>query len=192
MNKSMKRSTITNNNWYKSMLAGNPAYTDFELISTQLVGTAVASVTFDTSSLASTYRHLQIRMVSKALNDTNYRLNGDTANNYSYHAIYGGIASVTVFAEAPINRGYITFSNAALADGYSAAVLDLVDAFSTSKNKTVRVMSGHAEPSNNFIFLASGHYRSLSATSSITLFGGSGGGNNLVAGSRLSLYGIKG
>jgi hypothetical protein len=76
---------------------------------------------------------------------------------------------------------------------FGAGVVDILDAFSTTKNKTVRAFSGNYTAANNLgdrqiVHLASGVYLSTTAINSLTLYAA----NNLVAGSRFSLYGIRG
>jgi hypothetical protein len=164
---------------------------DYELISTTLISTNTASVTFDVTGLGSTYKHLQVRIVSRQNNDNNLRINNDSGNNYSYHAIYGNGSSVLTLALASTNRGYVGYRGSGVTNGFSVSIVDFLDAFSTTKNKTIRTLNGQAEgSSNNFIFLSSSAYYSTSATTSISFFGN--GGDNFQAGSRLSIYGIKG
>jgi hypothetical protein len=69
--------------------------------------------------------------------------------------------------------------------------VDLLDAYSTTKNKTTRSLSGGiVQSSESGVALSSGLWRSTSAITSATLL--SGTGSNLSIGSRFSIYGIKG
>ena len=67
----------------------------FDLLETQTLGTAAASVTFSSlSTYAADYQHLQIRMVAKSadgvssnLRDLRIQVNADTAANYAAHVL---------------------------------------------------------------------------------------------------------
>jgi len=67
-------------------------------------------------------------------------------------------------------------------------VLDILDAYSTTKNKTIRSLSGMTGGANN-LQLYSGLWNNTAAISSLNIFPGA---TNFVAGSRFSLYGIRG
>lgn len=178
--------------------AGNGAAAgSYDLISSTILTSDQASVTFDVSTYAATYKHLQIRSVahgSRLSNNSSIllvRFNSDTASNYSYHSLQGNGSAVSSSAASSV--GYLeaaVFTGASAANQIQGAmVLDILDAFNTSKYKTTRAFSGEntAEP---YVFFRSGNWRSTSAITSITLtdlFGG-----NLLATSRFSLYGIRG
>jgi hypothetical protein len=64
----------------------------YELISTTILGSAQSSVVFDVSSYTSTYKHLQIRVVTRTDRGANedilgIRFNGDTGSNYITHLL---------------------------------------------------------------------------------------------------------
>jgi hypothetical protein len=171
---------------------------DFELVATNLITTNTASVVFDTSTLGSTYRHLQIRMAvrsnrANALGFPRLRFNGDTGTNYAYHGMFGNSSSVAGFAEANLTFvpfGLITAATAT-ADAFAPMVLDIFDPFSTTKNTTFKTFGATLEEptSNRQIRLTSGLYFSTSAITSITLYDDT---NSWVSGSRFSIYGIRG
>jgi hypothetical protein len=197
MIKSMIRSTITNNNWYKSMLAGNPAYTDYELISTTVLGGTAASVTFSSlGTYSSTYKHLQLRVSSRttesggSVGGQYSRLNGDSGNNYAGHFLFGNGSSVGSSAETsqPWAITGLSFRAGSTANAFAASVIDLLDPFQTTKNKTFRTLSGLAADANR-IDLHSGLWMN---TASVTSWQILPAGANFAAGSRFSLYGIKG
>lgn len=196
---SMARSLITAKKYYRNMLAGNEAFSpgSFELISTTILGSSTASVTFDVTGLGSTYKHLQIRTTVKSDGggDTNgvavnARFNSDTASNYSWHGLD------TNQAEGVRNPSETTSSSMRVFIGdnatYGAGVLDILDAFATSKYKTTRGFGGNASSNASYKYLGlySGSWRNTSAVTSINFISSSG--SNFVSGSRFSLYGIKG
>lgn len=175
--------------------AGGAAAGSYELISTTVLGTDTASVSFDVSSLASTYKHLQIRATVRDIrsgfpgSQLYVRFNSDTAANYSHHQLYGSGSSVSSAAGANQTVMYAgdIAANDAAAYSYSPVVIDILDPFSTSKYKTIRGLSGTAV-SYIWLSLFSGSWRNTAAVTSIQLLGIA----NLRTASRFSLYGIKG
>lgn len=194
---SLTRSLVSSKSWYRSMLAGNDAYNpgSFDLISTTILGSTTASVTFDVSTLASTYKHLQIRMSTRSDRSggatISYKYNSDTGSNYTMHYLQGNGSSVAsgAYTALPYNY-YIDIASASTAsNNFTPAVMDIADAFSTSKNKTSKVFWG-GDPQWTAVNIRTSVWLSTSAITSIQLYEYSGA--NFVAGSRFSIYGIKG
>ena len=169
---------------------------DYELITTNILGSAQSEVVFSSlDTYASTYKHLQIRAVARdtrsgfAGSNLQARINGDTGNNYAVHLLDGNGSSVGSVAAA--NHPLLLISDipgaTGTADSFGAAVFDILDAYSTTKNKTVRALGG-VVGNYNVVSLRSSARFNVASITSITLFGL----GNLVAGSRFSLYGIKG
>ncbi len=185
---------------YKSMLAGNEAFVepgDYELIATEILTTTESSITFSNlGDYSSTYKHLQIRATARSTRvDTDDLLqvliNGATTG-YSQHGLWGtGGGSVNADATASTTSIFIARTTGANAPtgSFTGAVIDFLDPFSTTKNKTLRGLSGTMRTTNPFIDLRSGAYYSTSSTTSVLLRAANG---NLLAGSRFSLYGIRG
>jgi hypothetical protein len=176
--------------------AGVGAVGDYELISTTILGSTTADVVFDVSSLGSTYKHLQIRMVARgsgattSTRDLYIRLNGSTTN-YSAHSLRGtgsGVSSTATTGATVINQEAMFVGNSNTANIFGAAVIDILDPFSTTKNTTVRTLLGHTS-STNRVALSSGAFYSTAAITSVTIFPES---DSILAGSRFSIYGIKG
>lgn len=176
------------------ILASASGGADYELISTTLVTSAVASVTF--SSLGgATYKHLQLRVTERSSASVNsqlyLRFNGDTGANYSEHLIAGGgSGSPQVYGGgsvsfAPMGAGV---ESGYTANAFSGRIIDILDFGSTNKNKTVREFLGFAASGNKVGFYSAAWY-STSAVTSIVV--GMNGGN-ITADSRISLYGVKG
>ena len=175
---------------YASMLAGNEAFelSSYQLISSTILESAASSVNFSSlATYASTYKHLQIRsacMVNASGNLPLIRFNGDTGSNYSSH--YLGATGSGMEYGAQLNGtsmfwGYFPASSSSTQA--MGIVTDILDAYSTTKNKTIRNFWG-----KEYVQLTSGNWRDTSAISSITILSP----NNFIAGSRFSLYGIKG
>lgn len=202
MIRSLTRSTINNEVWYQSMLVGNEAYnpTSFDLLATTLVTSNTASVTFNSLSSYSGYTHLQIRMSFRTsdaspLDGIDLYFNGvNTGTTYSTHRLVGSGGSVfssSQISGASMGTVAATPGNNATANVFGAAVIEILDFLSPNKNKTIKSLSGHtAIGSTTQIRLTSGFRNLTDALTSLTILPNSG--TNLVAGSRFSLYGIKG
>jgi hypothetical protein len=164
----------------------------YDLLETQILGSAQASITFSSlGTYSSTYKHLQIRAVVRHTNANvgalgYLRANADSGSNYTAHRIWGN--SFNVLSGVINDTGYrLNNMPGANSDtnNYGAFVCDILDAYSTTKFKTIRSLGGNAAGE---IGLYSGHWRN---TDSITSLNYSDLGNT-AAGSRFSLYGIKG
>ena len=119
------------------------------------------------------------------------RLNGDTGANYSAHGLYGDGSSAGAFGAANTTHSGSMFiaGNAATASVFGGIVVDILDYATTTKNKTVRLLSGSDNNGAGQLRLASGSLRSTSAITSITLIDANS--DNFVQHSTFSLYGIK-
>jgi hypothetical protein len=163
-----------------------PAY---ELIESTILTGTQASITFSNlGTYSSTYKHLQIRATHKSSSSDDFfllRFNGDTGSNYAWHQL-GGEGSV-VFSGGATSQTAITAGQnpSTTASRFAATVIDLLDVYSTTKNKTIRLLTGNADV--NKVILRSGVFLSTASTTSLTL-----SVTNFTAGSRFSLYGIKG
>jgi hypothetical protein len=181
--------------WNLGLLGASLGFSsDFELIQTSIVsGTSTTSVVFDVSSFASTYKHLQIRGVAKSSNTArrlSLRLNGNTGANYSSHFLYSNQSSVisgAVTSDTSISLLTMAGSGQDVSI-FTPFVTDLLDFSSSTKNKTTRTLNG-SPGAGLFMGLYSGAFYSIEPVTSITILPID---NNLVAGSRFSLYGIKG
>jgi hypothetical protein len=176
---------------------GVPFESDYELISTTVLGTAAASVTFSSlGDYSSIYKHLQIRYVTRSSRSAgnsamSVRLNGDTGSNYAFHLLRGNGTDVASAAVASTSNAELAVSMpaaSATANSFVAGVADFLDVYSSSKNTTIRNFSGTT--TSNYINLNSVLWNDTASITSIELYEYLG--NNLVAGSRFSLYGIKG
>ena len=173
---------------------GVVAASDYELIATTVLGSTVSSITLSNlGDYAGIYKHLQVRAVvrdNRALtaNVLAGRFNGDTGSNYTGHALAGNGSTVTGFRTSEtdhLHAGLGAGANATSGE-YSATVLDILDAYSTTKYKVTRSITGVAGPA--LVRVYSGLWLSTASTTSFTIFGTSA---SLVAGTRMSIYGIK-
>jgi hypothetical protein len=169
----------------------------YELIQTQILGSTQASVTFDVSGLGSTYKHLQIRMVARGSGaitgayDLLIRFNGNTGANYSGHNLRGTGSAVQsnaiTSATSILNESTFVGNNEA-ANIFGSAVIDILDPFSTTKNTTTRSLGGFTGSSSR-LYLGSGAFYSTDAITSVNI---RPGGESILAGSRFSIYGLRG
>jgi hypothetical protein len=170
----------------------------YELIASEILGSATPSVTFSSlATYASTYKHLQIRFVARSSRTTSnesqtiLRINGDTGSNYAQHRLLGTGSSVISQSATSITSmsvGFLTTAQTDASQLYASTVVDILDAYSATKNTTVRSLFG-TRGTNPYVGLASGLYNNTSSITSLTLI--EADGQNFVAGSRFSLYGIR-
>lgn len=168
----------------------------FESIATVTVGAGGSStVTF--SSIPSTYKHLQIRAISRvtgAVTDADISLtfNGDTASNYSAHYLFGNGSGPAAGggSSSSFSIGIRSTGANSAANIFGTGVIDILDYADTNKYKTARSLNGHDQNAvaTGYIFLSSGSWRSTSAITSITLTPSSG---NIAQYSTFALYGCK-
>jgi len=192
--------------WFNSFSAGGGAAGDYELISTTVLGSTTASVTFSSlNTVAAAYKHLQIRAVTRNAwsapgSTTNYgangviRFNGDSGSNYRAHYLQGD-GSSTASGDYPVSTAcYLTdlggVWDSHTANSYGAFVVDILDFASASKNKTVRSLGGFVDGGKRVSLASAAWFSTAAVTSLVISEDGSGGGYK--AGSRFSLYGLKG
>jgi hypothetical protein len=167
----------------------------YDLLETEILTGTQASVIFDSlnSTYGADYQHLQLRIAAQGTTgnaNIGFTFNGDTSNNYAWHSLLGTGSAVE--SDSSVNRGNIIGSIAVVASSntnqFNGSVIDILDAFNTSKYKTTRSLSGRASGGGNLIQLDSGLWRSTDALSSMTFTITTG---NINIGSRFSLYGLK-
>jgi hypothetical protein len=168
---------------------------DYELITTTVLTTDTASVTFSSlGTYSSTYKHLQIRVVARSSRsgetDSRITLQFNTATSgYFAHELQGDGSSVSSSGEtsqSAIRIGFMT-ANDSDANAFGAAIIDVLDPYSTSKNTTFRSLTGATDL--NRIRLNSGSRATTDSVTEIKLLDAFA---NFKTGSRFSLYGIKG
>lgn len=158
-----------------------------------------ASIAF--TSIPGTYQHLQVRGFTPFdVRDGTIRLrfNSDTSSNYRRHWLYGNgssaLATTSASAQSDIRFAYDTNAapNSSVAKSF---VMDILDYASTSKNTTIRSLSGTDVNGGGSVELASGVWIDTSAVTSLTFaqYGNLGGygSQNFAQHSTFTLYGIK-
>lgn len=173
----------------------------YDSIATTTVGAGGAStITF--SSIPATYRHLQIRGISRVgsagsgagTNDLLMQFNGVTTSTYSRHALYGTGSAAGANGSGSNTSAYaaraVTPRSGITASVFGTFVIDILDYADTNKFKTIRSLAGmDSNDTNGIVSLASGSSQSTSAVSSITLFDEFS--YSFVQYSQFALYGVK-
>jgi hypothetical protein len=179
------------------ILASSTFQSDFELISTTVLESAASSVTFSNlGDYSSSYKHLQIRAAARSSDavpgvGVYSRLNADAGSNYRAHYLLGNGSAVLsgVLAVGTTGLSGIITAAGATANNFGIAVIDLLDAYSTTKNKTIRTLTGITDAAQNRIDIHSALWINTASVTSWQLFPELG---NFITGSRFSLYGIRG
>jgi hypothetical protein len=168
----------------------------YDLLETTTLGTAAASVTFSNLNNYSDYKHLQVRYTVRTSRAQSFdtmltRLNSDSGSNYARHSLVGDGSSVSSEAstsQTSVNSVRIIGNNAT-ANIFAAGVVDILDFSNSSKNTTLRFLTGRLETGLNEIGLTSGLWNNTAAVTSVQFLPGTGPNFNI--GCRFSLYGIK-
>ena len=158
-----------------------------------------ATITF--SSIPSTYKHLQIRLIARS-----GRSDGDAAAGGIYiqlnsnfltaqHQLRGNGSSISASGSSGgLTNGTIIIwvpATGASAGIFGAGIVDILDYANTNKTKVVRILGGDDLNGSGYLAMTSGLWNSTSAITSIT-FGSTDGVGNIPQYSSFALYGIKG
>lgn len=178
------------------ILAASGAATpgSYELITSTVLTSTASSVTFSSlGTSAAAYKHLQLRMVVRSTSSGNVslRFNSDTGANYAFHRLTGD-SSFTVASYGLSSRTFINMPEATTTTNiFAPIVTDILDFSNSNKNKTIRALGGNMDTGTQRINFYSGAWFSTAAITSLTLSDFTSG-SSFTAGSRFSLYGIKG
>lgn len=165
----------------------------YESIATVTASGGETSITF--SSIPSTYKHLQIRGISRRNTTGGFTVgiqaNGDAGSNYTVHSLRGTGSIASATATVPSTYATLaTSSSASNSSGiFGVLIIDVQDYESTTKYKTFRSFGGFDSNGAGSVALTSGLWLNTSAINSLSLYGT---GDAFAAGSVISLYGIKG
>jgi hypothetical protein len=169
-------------------LAAAGAEPAFESISTVLGNGSATTITL--SSIPSTYKHLQLRVIQydNGGNNSVVRVNGDSGTNYARHRLIGNGVEANAERAASQTSWRIGFYPA-LNPG-CVSIIDIFDYKSTTKNKTMQAFSGWSyQPADTKgeVMLDSGLWMNTAAITSISFIST----NAFNSDSVFSLYGIK-
>jgi hypothetical protein len=181
---------------------GAALFGSYDLLETEIVGSAgAASIVFDNLNTYSNYEHLQIRMSARCSRAVAFwdtvvmQMNSDsTASSYFNHRLVGDTTTANSYAGNFSTAGVIAgdaAGSSSTANSFSASVVDILDFASSSKNTTVRALTGtNLEGSlNSEIMLSSGAWFNTNAVTRMELIPQSGA--NFLQYSRFSLYGLR-
>lgn len=184
---------------WASSISGSKAITsNFISLQTATVdASGAATITFN--SIPSTYKHLQLRAISKCTSAgasfglITMNFNSDTtAANYTYHRIAGSGAIAQAYSTTALGysaMSYITTNDASISGMFAGAIIDILDYTDTNKYKTIRSLSGFNFNNNTgYIGFMSSLWLSTSAITSITIGSQS---DNLAQYTQFALYGVK-
>ncbi len=174
------------------MASSTPSVGNYESIATFNGTGSSGTITF--SSIASTYKHLQIRLIAKDTGGVSPQIqvtfNSDTASNYSRHRLTGNGTSAAAFGEANTSNipflGQVGLPTAA--STYGVAIIDILDYSNTNIYKTLRVLSGQDSNGSGGVDFTSGSWRNTAAISTVTV---SLSGSNYTTATQIALYGIR-
>lgn len=161
----------------------------YDLLTTYTETTTNSSL-IDFTSIDQSYKHLQIRIAnsnSNGMDTTAYvQFNSVTSSQYNNHYLRGNGESVSSGWAGSVSTGFYvdgSFGQAAV------AILEIQDYSSSSKNTTMRWVTGDSANTYPAVRLGSGLWDNTSAVTSIQLTPSFG---SITAGTRISIYGIKG
>jgi hypothetical protein len=176
---------------------GGGASDAFELISTTVLGSATSSITL--SSIPATYTSLQLRIVGRSANATEFdeislRFNSDTGANYGHKYIQFQTSNQPTQTNATSQTAIRVVgipANTAVANNFAALKMDITGYKSTAMKTNIRGFGGAANFVSSWANNASlftGLWNATTVVTSLTVATWSG--SNLAAGTRVSLYGV--
>jgi hypothetical protein len=181
----------------QAQAAGDVSFGSYDLLATTILTSSAASVTFSSlGDYATNYQHLQIRYAARTSVAGNgdgmfMRMNSDTGSNYARHYLQGtgsAVQSDAATSQTSITNFAQLSGNNSTANDFAAGVIDILDPFETTKNTTIRALSGQAG-SETRIRLGSGFYNNTASIT--TIFLATINSANFLTGSRFSLYGLR-
>ena len=142
-----------------------------------------ASISF--AGIPSGYTHLQIRWTSVAAAAVNYqmRFNSDSTTSYAIHSLYGNGTSAAASSATSTTALQMPYQSTQS----GSAIVDILDAFSIVKNKTIRSLGGADTNGGGLIDYSSGVWMKTLAINSIVLTST----QTIAQYSSFSLYGVK-
>lgn len=149
------------------------------------------------TAYSSTYKHLQIRYTARSQRagvNTDSLVMRFTASSGSHvaHTMFNSGSSVGSLSDANSPHMYLGEfpSGNFAANVFQAGIIDILDAFSTNKNKIQRTLNGFTGTTNDIRLSSGMYYGDTAALTSVFISSANGG--NFTTTSRFSLYGLKG
>ena len=176
----------------KTLLGGNDVILggSYDAIGTVVVGSGgQATITF--SSIPQTYKHLQIRGLTRATGASTVgliRFNSDA--NGVYHQLIGNGSTVTAdrgTGNSDVDYFFVA-DNSFGTNTFGGLTMDILDYTNTNKNKVTRTLSGADTNGSGSISFTSGLWINTAAVTSISI---RTLGTSFAQYSQFDLYGIK-
>jgi hypothetical protein len=162
----------------------------YDSIATQTVGSSVASITF--SSIPSTFTDLVLVCSGGQASggDNLYlRFNSDSGTNYSFAELMGNGSSASASNSANQNAAYLQSS---IGGGTSLGQHYIANIMNYSNTTTIKTVVSRANQTDNTypgVGALANLWRNTAAINTILV--GRTGGGDLLAGSVITIYGIK-
>lgn len=159
-------------------------------IATTTLGSAASSVTF--SSISGAYTDLILiisaRGTTSASSTSVYFTTNITGSNYSSTWLVGNGSAAASSRYSNLGQGYLGYiaGGTTASDSRGNIIAHFMNYSNTTTNKTV-ISRGNVAEAETAAYVSL--IRGTSALTTITV--GEGGGNNFVAGSTFTLYGVK-
>ena len=160
----------------------------YDLIASQTLGSAAASITF--SSIAASWTDLRVVLTGTTASQSFpfLRFNADTANNYSGTYLDGNGSAASSLRDSNISGIYIAGANGDfVSTQVSTAQIDIFSYAGSTFKTALSAYSGDKNGSG-YVVRTVGLWRSTAAITSVVLFDN---GVNWSIGTTATLYGIR-
>lgn len=165
----------------------------YESIATAVVdASGQGIITFD--NIPQNYKHLQLRIVARTLGSggtqENYLRFNNVETGYNAHQLAGTGSGLASYGNQYSTVMFLarTPDTSITSNVFAATIIDILDYASSTKNKTVRSISGWDANGSGENWFASGFINNTNPVTQITYRSN----QNYIEGSQFSLYGIRG
>lgn len=174
---------------------------DYEALATFDVGSGVGEVIF--AGIPQGYKHLEIYVSARdsrtpvTYGNILMQYNGDTATNYSIHAIFGD-SRTGMNEDSGYNAPYLVAANApgaaSLTNSFASSIIKIRDYANANVYKTHQYICGYDSNTTGYggincnIAIGGGNWRNLNPIQSIRLYAAN---TPIAAGSHFTLFGVK-
>ena len=168
----------------------SPIAGSFDALAT-ISPSGVSTVTFN--GIPNTYTHLQLRvsMLGAAGGSLlTIRFNGDTGNNYTWHALTSQGTGAGSFGATAQSYANVFGRDVGTSATYPTAVIsDILEYSNSTKNKVIRTISGMDANGSGEIHFVSNTWLNTTPINSLTFR--THDGTNFASGTSIALYGVK-
>jgi len=163
----------------------------YDALSTVTLSSATPTITF--AGIPTGYKHLQIRVMaltSASGKVMTMRFNADSSTSYTWHYLNG--QGSTASSGNQTGNTYSRFFGQNIGTNTTnptVSIVDVLDYANTSKNKTMRALSGSDNNGSGEVSLESSLWIKTEAINAISIQ--LNDGSNIAANSQFTLYGVK-